>query len=282
MRDYILAGELYAIKGLDKKISNWAIWNKMIEDEKSDINSYGIWKSLLSPIIAEQICKIMSLSNKGIAKINPKSNIMPPKAWKINPNIRTEGKDSVLIVAMKSEAQMFGYNAPDVLPERQRIRMLATAMAYDVEYVYYAILVDGYRSDIFLLHFNNEEKEIAQKEINAMVKMVKENDEPIPDYSADKSSIRNGSAVHKLEASKDAINEMAKQRYQLSKDINNMEKSIRPKSEELSTIDTKLIYLLSDKKEVDCGEYLIKIKENKNGLKKIEITEKNNNINSLF
>ena len=99
MRDYVRAGEVAAILGLDTKASPWTVWNRMTDDvEENDIGDRSRWQGRLAADIAAGIAKDHGLSIQKALDPVVGEGIMPPRAWEIAPSTKTKGKPAVLVV----------------------------------------------------------------------------------------------------------------------------------------------------------------------------------------
>lgn len=281
MRKHIKASELLAILGKDTKNSEWTVWNRMTEEEQNSAGDYARWQSRLSGNIMQGICKDHDLKCEGVIESNPENGVIPPRAWKISANTRSNGRDSIVIVTQKTGQQLYGWQAPSSLPERQRMRLLATAIAYDVDHVFYGVLVDGYRSELYSYFVDPEEKEEAQKAITEIIRMVVEDDEPAPDYEIDRSAIREGKGA-KAEATKESINEIVSELDELMLEAKKLESRLKPIKEEIDKKSTILIHLVSSAGTIDCGDKILSIETTASGKKKLKITPKINSAENLF
>ncbi|MBS7671557.1 hypothetical protein [Croceicoccus gelatinilyticus] len=282
MRDYVLAGEVAAILGLDTKTSPWAIWNKMTEEaEDQDIGDRGRWQGRLAREIAFGIAKDHKLRIEQSLEPAVAEGIMPSRAWKIEPSLRTGGQPAVLVVQMKTQQQMFGWKAPDTVPPKPTVRLKAIALAYGVKHVFLGTLIDGYRSELYHLELEDELAAQIRAEVGEMIRMVIEDDEPVVDYDLDRSAIRSGKTTVRADASAQNIKALAAERADLADAITKARGGLKGHEQRRNEIDTMLIHLLSAAGNVDVGSQIISIEE-KGGRKTVKVTEKSSAAEALF
>ena len=283
MRKYVTPSEVPAILGMDKQTSPWAIWNRMTEPaEDRDINDYGRWQGRLAAGIMQGIAKDHGLKVEKALDPVTCENILPQRAWMMAPNSRSNGQNAIMVVAQRTQGQLFGWTAPGSIPTKHEMKLAANAIAYGVDYVYYGVLVDGYRSELFVFHVTDEIRETVSSAITEMIRMVEEDDEPVVDYDADRSSIRKGESVASVSASAEKVSNLAKERINLKEEVASLNRQTKPKEKRIDEIDTMLIHMLANVDKIDCGDHIVSVDTSSNGTKKVIITPKQNSAASLF
>lgn len=283
MREFVRAGEVAAVLGLDPKVSEWAIWNRMTEDEDDhDISDRSRWQARLASEIAAGVAKDHGLTiQKGL---EPKvgNGIMPPRAWEIAPSARTEGLPSILVVMQRTQQSLYGWESPEKIPEKSAYRFLATAVAYEYEYVHIGILVDGYRSEIYRLKVNPETRETIITKVAEMIEMVRTDDEPVVDYDADREAILTGKAVVKSKESTATIEALLAEREEKKSQVTLHENNAKSLKQRIEQIDSIIIGSMPEDNNLDVGNSLLSTEKNSKGKLVLKITPKKTSAASLF
>ena len=283
MREYVRAGEVAAILGLDNKTSPWAVWNRMTDDtEEGDLGDHSRWQGRLAADIAAGIAKDHGLSIQKALEPAVSEGIMPPRAWEIAPSTKTKGKPAVLVVMQRIQASMFGWDAPEKIPEKQLMRYLATAIAYGHECVYIGVLIDGYRSELYRAEVAPEQRELIVTKVAEMIQMAIDDDEPVVDYDVDKSAIREGKVSVKAEASGQAIDELLNEREQKKTQIDSLKAQQKPLEKRIEQIDNMVMTMIPKGSNIDTGTCIVGIEEKTGGKLALKIAKKATDANSLF
>lgn len=283
MRDYVRAGEVAAILGLDTKASPWTVWNRMTDDvEENDIGDRSRWQGRLAADIAAGIAKDHGLSIQKALDPVVGEGIMPPRAWEIAPSTKTKGKPAVLVVMQRIQSAMFGWEAPDRIPEKQLMRYLATAIAYGHEDVYVGILVDGYRSELYRATLDDEMRAKIVEGVANMIRMAVEDDEPVVDYDVDKGAIREGKVSVKAEASGDAVNALIDERETKKAEIDSLKARQKPLEKRIEQIDNMVMTMIPKGSTIDTGTRIVGVEEKSGGKLALKIAKKSTDAASLF
>jgi len=283
MRDYVRAGEVAAILGLDTKASPWTVWNRMTDDvEENDIGDRSRWQGRLAADIAAGIAKDHGLSIQKALDPVVGEGIMPPRAWEIAPSTKTKGKPAVLVVMQRIQAAMFGWQAPDRIPEKQLMRYLATAIAYGHEDVYVGILVDGYRSELYRATLDDQMRVKIVEAVADMIRMAVEDDEPVVDYDVDKSAIREGKVSVKAEASGETIDALIDEREAKKTELNGLKARQKPLEKRIEQIDTMVIAMVPKDSTIETGTRIVGVEERAGGKLVLKIAKKSTDATSLF
>lgn len=282
MRDYVLAGEVAALLNLDTKQSPWAVWNRMTsEDQAQDIGERGRWQGRLAGEIARGIAKDHDLKIEAMLAPEANNGIMPPRAWKLAPSIRTGGKPAVLIVQQRTQQMMFGWKSPDGIPEKQAMRLYAAAIAHGAEHVIMGVLVDGYRSEIYHLELTAEIEASITHAVADMIRAAREDDEPVVDYDLDRTAIRSGNAPTKAKASLQQIRSLITERDTIASELNRLKGEARPHETRKDTINTMLIHMIEQSGPIDLGNQMVSVEDSK-GKRTLKVTVKALEAESLF
>ncbi|MAC11085.1 MAG: hypothetical protein CMN74_02400 [Sphingorhabdus sp.] len=283
MREYVRAGEIAAILGMDSKTSEWAIWNRMTEDEEdSDIGDRSRWQGRLASEIASGIAKDHGIT---IAKaLEPKigEGIMPPRAWEISPHTRTNGKPGVLIVMQRTQNSLFGWEAPTKIPEKPLMRFIGAAIAYGYDYAYVGILVDGYRSELYRIEVEPDTRQTVIAKVAEMIEMVRTDDEPVVDYDADRSAIVEGKASVKAEASGESIEKLLTERDEKKALITNLNNQANTAKKRVEQIEAMIIAAIPEGDSIDTGNRIVGVERNKKDKLELKIADKKKDVASLF
>ena len=283
MRDYVRAGEVAAILGLDTKASPWTVWNRMTDDvEENDIGDRSRWQGRLAADIAAGIAKDHGLSIQKALDPVVGEGIMPPRAWEIAPSTKTKGKPAVLVVMQRIQSAMFGWEAPDRIPEKQLMRYLATAIAYGHEDVYVGILVDGYRSELYRATLDDEMRAKIVEGVADMIRMAVEDDEPVVDYDVDKGAIREGKVSVKAEASGDTVNALIDERETKKAEIDSLKARQKPLEKRIEQIDNMVMTMIPKGSTIDTGTRIVGVEEKSGGKLALKIAKKSTDAASLF
>lgn len=283
MRDYVRAGEVAAILGLDNKTSPWAVWNRMTDDLKEDdIGDRSRWQGRLASDIATGIAQDHGLKIQKALDPAVGEGIMPPRAWEIAPSTKTNGKPSVLVVMQRTQQSMFGWEAPESIPEKQLMRYLATAIAYGHDYVYVGILVDGYRSELYRATVTEEIKANIVDKVAEMIRMAVEDDEPVVDYDADKSAIREGKVSIKAEASGEKVDELLDEREEKKAKLDNLKNQQKPLEKRIEQIDNMVMTMIPKGSNLDTGKRIVGVEEKSSGKLALKIATKSSDATNLF
>ena len=283
MRDYVRAGEVAAILGLDTKASPWTVWNRMTDDlEENDIGDRSRWQGRLASDIAAGIAKDHGLSLQKALDPMVGEGIMPPRAWEVAPSTKTKGKPAVLVVMQRMQSSMFGWEAPEKIPEKQLMRYLATAIAYGHEDVYVGILVDGYRSELYRATVDPKTRENIVTKVADMIRMVAEDDEPVVDYDVDKSAIREGKVAVKAEASGETVNKLLDEREEKKAKIDSLKGQQKPLEKRIEQIDNMVMTMITKGSNLDTGTRIVGIEEKSGGKLALKIAKKSTGAASLF
>ena len=283
MRDYVRAGEVAAILGLDTKASPWTVWNRMTDDvEENDIGDRSRWQGRLAADIAAGIAKDHGLSIQKALDPVVGEGIMPPRAWEIAPSTKTKGKPAVLVVMQRIQSAMFGWEAPDRIPEKQLMRYLATAIAYGHEDVYVGILVDGYRSELYRATLDDEMRAKIVEGVADMIRMAVEDDEPVVDYDVDKGAIREGRVSVKAEASGDTVNALIDERETKKAEIDSLKARQKPLEKRIEQIDNMVMTMIPKGSTIDTGTRIVGVEEKSGGKLALKIAKKSTDAASLF
>ena len=283
MRDYVRAGEVAAILGLDTKASPWTVWNRMTDDvEENDIGDRSRWQGRLAADIAAGIAKDHGLSIQKALDPVVGEGIMPPRAWEIAPSTKTKGKPAVLVVMQRIQSAMFGWEAPDRIPEKQLMRYLATAIAYGHEDVYVGILVDGYRSELYRATLDEDMRTKIVEGVADMIRMAVEDDEPVVDYDVDKGAIREGRVSVKAEASGDTVNALIDERETKKAEIDSLKARQKPLEKRIEQIDNMVMTMIPKGSTIDTGTRIVGVEEKSGGKLALKIAKKSTDAASLF
>ena len=283
MREYLKAGEVAAIFGLDSRTSEWAIWNRLSEDEEEkNIGDRGRWQGRLASEIAAGIAKDHGITISGALSPKVEHGIMPPRAWEISPSSKTNGKPGAMIVQQRTQASMFGWQAPDKVSEKTLMRLQATAIAYGYDFVYLGILVDGYRSELYRFEVTKEAKDTIIAKVEEMIKMVREDDEPVVDYDADRTAIREGKTTVKAEASGEAIEKLLVERDDKTAKMKNFDNQSKTLKKRIDQIESMIISAIAENTTIDTGGRIVGVERNKQDKLVLKVTHKQNNATSLF
>lgn len=283
MRDYVRAGEVAAILGLDTKASPWTVWNRMTDDvEENDIGDRSRWQGRLAADIAAGIAKDHGLSIQKALDPVVGEGIMPPRAWEIAPSTKTKGKPAVLVVMQRIQSAMFGWEAPDRIPEKQLMRYLATAIAYGHEDVYVGILVDGYRSELYRATLDDEMRAKIVEGVADMIRMAVEDDEPVVDYDVDKGAIREGKVSVKAEASGDTVDALIDERETKKAEIDGLKARQKPLEKRIEQIDNMVMTMIPKGSTIDTGTRIVGVEEKSGGKLALKIAKKSTDAASLF
>ena len=283
MRDYVRAGEVAAILGLDSKASPWTVWNRMTDNvEETDIGDRSRWQGRLAADIAAGIAKDHGLSIQKALDPGVNEGIMPPRAWEIAPSTKTKGKPAVLVVMQRVQGSMFGWEAPEKIPEKQLMRFLATAIAYGHEDVYVGILVDGYRSELYRAVVDAEMREKIVTGVAEMIRMAVEDDEHVVDYDVDKGSIREGKVSIKTEASGDTVNALIDEREAKKAQIDSLKAQQKPLEKRIEQIDNMVMTMIPKGSNIDTGTRIVGVEEKSGGKLALKIAKKASDATSLF
>ena len=283
MRDYVRAGEVAAILGLDTKASPWTVWNRMTDDvEENDIGDRSRWQGRLAADIAAGIAKDHGLSIQKALDPVVGEGIMPPRAWEIAPSTKTKGKPAVLVVMQRIQSAMFGWEAPDRIPDKQLMRYLATAIAYGHEDVYVGILVDGYRSELYRATLDEDMRTKIVEGVADMIRMAVEDDEPVVDYDVDKGAIREGRVSVKAEASGDTVNALIDERETKKAEIDSLKARQKPLEKRIEQIDNMVMTMIPKGSTIDTGTRIVGVEEKSGGKLALKIAKKSTDAASLF
>jgi len=283
MREFVRAGEVAAVLGIDPKVSEWAIWNRMIEDvDDKDISDRSIWQGRLASEIAAGVAKDHGIKISKALEPKLANGIMPPRAWEIAPNINTNGNPSVLIVMQRTQQSLFGWDAPSQVPEKAAMRFIASAIAYGYKYVQIGILVDGYRSELYRLEVSEDLQKTVIEKVAEMIKMVQEDDEPVVDYDRDSASIREGKILVKATVSGEQINKLIEEWSNKKAEISSLENNTKAIKQRVDQIETILIGSIPEGKTVDTGTKVIGVEKNSKGKLVLTVGTKKADANTLF
>lgn len=282
MRDYVLAGEVAAILNLDTKQSPWAVWNKMtFQEDDRHIGEQGRWQGRLASEIARGIAKDHDLKIEAVLAPEANNGIMPPRAWKLAPSIRTGGKSAILIVQQRTQQMMFGWKSPEGVPQKQAMRLYAAAIAHGAEHVLMGVLVDGYRSEIYHLELTGDIEARITHAVADMVRAAREDDEPVVDYDLDRAAIRSGTVPTKAKASLQHIKSLLAERDAITSELNRLKGEVRPHEARRDTINTMLIHMIEQSGSLDLGNQIVSVGE-ANGKKTLKVTNKALEAEALF
>ncbi|WP_298843319.1 hypothetical protein [uncultured Salinicola sp.] len=283
MRDYVRAGEVAAILGLDTKASPWTVWNRMTDDvEENDIGDRSRWQGRLAADIAAGIAKDHGLSIQKALDPVVGEGIMPPRAWEIAPSTKTKGKPAVLVVMQRIQSAMFGWEAPDRIPDKQLMRYLATAIAYGHEDVYVGILVDGYRSELYRATLDEDMRTKIVEGVADMIRMAVEDDEPVVDYDVDKGAIREGKVSVKAEVSGDTVDALIDERETKKAEIDGLKARQKPLEKRIEQIDNMVMTMIPKGSTIDTGTRIVGVEEKSGGKLALKIAKKSTDAASLF
>jgi hypothetical protein len=283
MREFVRAGEVAAILGLDSKVSAWAIWNRMTEDEKdSDISDRSLWQGRLASEIAAGIAKDHGIKLSKALEPKVGHGIMPPRAWEVAPHARTGGKKSILVVLQRTQQSLFGWEAPAKIPEKQLMRFLSAAVAYEYSYVHVGILIDGYRSELYRVQLDEETKAKIITKVEEMIQMVKDDDEPVVDYAMDNEAIREGRALVKATQSSEQIEALLAERQGAKTKISRNENEVRALKQRVDQIDTMIIASIPEGTTLDIGNTVLSTERNNKDKLILKVASKATDATSLF
>lgn len=283
MREFVRAGEVAAILGLDSKVSEWAIWNRMTEDEDDgDMGDRSRWQGRLASEIASGVAKDHGLKIQKALEPKVGNGIMPPRAWEISPNVRTEGKPSILVVMQRTQQSLFGWEAPEKVPEKAACRFLATGIAYEYEYVHVGILIDGYRSELYRIKIEPTERDKIISKVQEMIEMVRTDDEPVVDYDADRSAILEGKAMVKTQATSEVIAELIKEHEAKKSEKTTHDNKSKTLKQRIDQIESIIIASMPAEKNMDIGDKILSAEKNAKGKMVLTITTKKVSAANLF
>jgi hypothetical protein len=283
MRDYVRAGEVAALLGLDNRASAWTVWTRMTEDtEENDIGDRSRWQGRLAADIAAGIAKDHGLSIQKALEPAVGEGIMPPRAWEIAPSTKTKGKPAVLVVMQRIQSAMFGWEAPERIPEKQLMRYLATAIAYGHECVYVGILVDGYRSELYRATVDDGMRKRIIDAVADMIRMAVEDDEPVVDYDVDRSSIREGKVAIKAEASGDTVDDLVAEHEDKKKQVSTLRSQQRTLEKRIEQIETMLFTMIPEGSNIETKTRIVEVTKNAQGKLALKTAKKSTDATSLF
>lgn len=273
MRQHITASELYALRGLDKKVTQWMLWDRLKEGENEPSGDYVRWQSRLAPSIADGIAQDFGLKI-GSQERSESAQIMTPKCWSVAPHELTMGNRAVMIVNQKTSQAMHDWKAPDEPSSREMHRMKAVAAAFGVDVVLLGTLVDGYTGQVYRVKVDEDERKAILEEVSAFIKMVVEDEEPDFDVVADRAAIRSGKvSATKLEASGAKVETLLVERNAIEATLSGLEAQGAGPRKRLDQINTMLIALASGA-PVHTDDSIITVTEDARGVKKLKVEKK--------
>lgn len=276
VRKYLRASEVPILFGLDKNMSEWALWNSLREGQSSGIGDYGRWQARLMTPIMQGIAEDHGLRIE--RALEPAGcayqKIMPPRAWEVAPNLLTNGERAALVIQQRSEASLREWKEPDNMPEKARMRYKAIATAFDVPRIIVGILVDGYGSRIYHVQADEIAKKGIRDRIDQFISDVENDEEPEIDFTKDATSIRSGATVAKAEASADRINEILTERAALLMERPPADANLKRIESRLKEIDTLIIHIASKSGKIDTGDQLVTIERDGKGTPKVTVVNK--------
>lgn len=282
MREFVKAGEVAALFGLDTRTSEWAIWDRMTEDKSDDdIGDRSRWQGRLAAGIVEGITRDHGISVQKALEPKEQHGIMPPRAWLVAPSGKTSGREAVIVVMQRTQQSMFGWEAPNKIPDKQMMRFKATAIAYGCEDVFVGVLVDGYRSELYHVHVDKEERERIVEKVADMIRMVRDDDEPVMDYDVDRSAIRSGKAQISAEQSGARIEDLVTELLEKKALAKNLENQAKQHKGRIDQIETMLISMIPVDTTIDSGGRVLGT-ERKGDKVILKIVDKPKDATSLF
>ena len=276
-RNYLRAGEVPTIYGENSKQSEFQLWNEMIQGEDRDMAEGSIWKGRLASSIMKGICDdhaLVSLSPLDPKEAASKTGVMPSRAWSIRPGQRTEGKDAILVVDLRSATTMRDWQAPDRMPAKALRRYKAVAYAYGVEKVVVGVLVDGYTSQLYVITLTPEEAAEMKNKVDVFLQSVADQIEPDLDFNLDSRQIRAGTAVQKIEASAEHVDALSKERIDIVKKLAPLKTQVSQHEARLSQIDTIFIAMAGTKEKLETPAHVVAITRDAKGTPKVSVVEK--------
>ena len=276
MRDYITPSEVAAILGKDNSISKYKIWDRLQTGEQGKIGDYGRWQGRLASAIMEGISSDHNLRIQGSVDSTINNSIMPPRLWSVAPCMATNGKPAVLYVGQRQNASMFQWKVPNIIPEKDRLRMLGIATAANCNVVLFGVLIDGYQSSLFVFETNQEERDNLKATIEDFIQTVRDDIEPDLDYVQDANEIKKGQINAKpLEASDEEIESLTKEMKELETELTRLKNTVNKKAKRIDELEATLLHILIKEPKIETKSYIITTESNANGKKSIKIANKN-------
>lgn len=265
MREFVRAGEVAAVLGMDPKLSPWAIWNRMSEGLEDGMTEGSRWQGRLASEIAVGIAKDHGLKITKALEPEIQHGIMPPRAWEVAPSIKTNGHPAVLMVMQRTQQAMYGWTAPSVIPataNRALMRFVSTAIAYGYDYIHVGILIDGYRSEVYQVQVDPETRGQIITKVAEMIEMVREDDEPVVDYEVDKEAVRDGKVLLKTELAGPEIDALLAEREERKAFVRGLRNQVDEHNNRIDAIETLLIATVKEGSKIDTGNHIVEVERN--------------------
>lgn len=283
MREYVKAGEVAAVLGLDTKVTEWNIWNRMSEDDDGgDMTEHSRWQGRLASEIAAGIAQDNGIKISKSLSSQVGNGIMPPRAWEVAPNSRANGKPGVLVVSQRTQSSLYGWEAPETIPEKALMRYYATAIAYGYDYAYVGILVDGYRSELYRIEIKPDIKKMIIEKVDEMIKMVKDDDEPVVDYDRDRSAILEGKISVEAKNSGEELQKLLIERDEKLSEKTNLSNRLNAAKKRIETIEAIFIASIPENTTIDVGDKVVGVEKNSRGKLELKVANKAKDVTSLF
>ena len=276
IRKYLRSSEVPILFGLDKNMSEWALWNSLREGEENSIGDYGRWQARLATPIMQGIAEDHNLRIERALEPSGRAyqGIMPPRAWEVAPSLHTNGLRAVLVIQQRSEASLREWKEPDVMPEKAKMRYKAIAAAFNMPHVIIGTLVDGYGSRIYHVSADDIVRRGICDRVDQFISDVESGEEPEIDFARDSASIRTGVAVAKAETSADKINEILSERAALIMERSPADANLKRIESRIKEIDTMIIHIASKSGKIDTGDQLVTVERDGKGTPKIVVVNK--------
>ena len=272
-RTAIRPSEVSILYGISKKVTEWQLWQRMCDGDNEGPGEFGRWTARLAEPIAAGIIADHGLVEDTTA--NPKSSelILAPRLRILRPSLHTNGKPAGLVTTIRNSAGMFGWKEPGTMPERNQIQLRAIAAAYELDHIYYGVLVDGYTSQLYHYQTNAEERAELLERVERFIDLVVKDEEPEIDFTLDASAVRRQPKAIKAQASNKEIEAVATEYAENQRNLAKAKNEVKPLENRHNELTAIILHMIGERDLIETERYVISATSER-GTRSVKITDK--------